>query len=89
MALGAAQRDVLRLVMAQGLALAAGGIAIGLGLSLATTRLVASLLFEVSARDPLTFLGTALLLALAAAVASLPPAWRATRVDPTVALRSE
>jgi len=89
MALGAARRDVLRMVVRQGLVLAAVGIVIGLGLALATTRLVGNLLFDFSAYDPLTFVGIPLLLGLAAFLASAQPAWRATRVDPTVALRSE
>jgi predicted permease len=89
MALGAAQGDVLKLVVRQGVSLAAGGIVIGLAVSLAATRLIANLLFDVSARDPLTFVAIPLLLGLAALLASLQPAWRATKVDPTVALRSE
>ena len=89
MALGAAQSDVLRLVVKQAAVLAGIGIAVGLVLALAASRLVANLLFDTSARDPLTFAGIPLLLAAAALVASLKPAWRATRVDPTIALRSE
>jgi predicted permease len=89
MALGASQHDVLRLVVRQGLLLAAAGIAIGLALSFAASRLVANLLFDVSARDPLTFAGIPLLLAVAAFLACAHPAWRATKVDPTVALRAE
>jgi ABC-type antimicrobial peptide transport system permease subunit len=89
LALGAARRDLLTLVLRQSLSLAASGIVIGLGLSFAVTPLVTNLLVDVSARDPLTFLGITLLLALAASLASVQPAWRATRVDPTVALRSE
>ena len=89
MALGAGQSDVLRLVVGQAVLLAGIGIALGLAISLAATQLVANLLFDVSARDPLTFIGIPLLLAAAATIASLKPAWRATRVDPTVALRAE
>jgi predicted permease len=89
MALGADQADVLKLVVRQGVTLALVGIAAGLALSFAATRLVASLLFGVSAGDPLIFVGIPLLLALAALVASAQPAWRAARVDPTVALRIE
>jgi predicted permease len=88
-ALGAANRDVLGLVVLQALRLAAGGIVLGLAISFALTRLVAHLLFDVSGRDPLTFLATPALLAFAALLASAIPAWRATRIDPTVALRSE
>jgi predicted permease len=89
MALGAAQGDVLRLVVRQAALLAGIGIAVGLVLSFAASRLVANLLYETSAHDPLTFAGIPLLLAAAAVAASLKPAWRATRVDPTIALRSE
>jgi putative ABC transport system permease protein len=66
--------------------LAISGIAIGLALAIAVTRLVSNLLFDVPARDPLVFLGIPLLLGAAALVASAQPAWRAARVDPTVAL---
>ena len=89
MALGADQGDVLRLVVRQGLTLAAFGIVIGLGLSFAATRLIGKLLFDVTARDPLIFAGIPVLLGLAALVASALPASRAARVDPTVALRTE
>jgi len=88
-ALGADQGDLVKLVVRQGVTLAAVGIVIGLGLSLAATRLVGNLLFDVNAHDPLVFAGIAALLGLAAFVASAQPAWRAARVDPTVALRSE
>jgi predicted permease len=89
MALGADPSEVLKLVVKQGARLALAGIAIGLALSLALTRLVANLLFDVPAHDPLIFVGIPLLLAAAALVASAQPAWRASRVDPTVALRLE
>jgi ABC-type antimicrobial peptide transport system permease subunit len=89
MALGAQRRDVLALVVRQGLLLAAAGIVAGLGLALAVTRLVASLLYDVSASDPLTYAVFSLLLAVVAAGACLLPARRATRVDPMVALRYE
>jgi len=89
MALGADQGEVLRLVVKQGALLSLGGIAIGLALSFAVTRLVANLLIDVPVRDPLIFVGIPLLLAAAALVASAQPAWRASRVDPTVALRLE
>jgi predicted permease len=89
MALGAGQRDVLRLVVGQAATLAGAGILSGLALAFVSTRLVGNLLFEVSARDPLTFLLIPLVLAAAAVLASLWPAWRATRVDPTIALRAD
>jgi putative ABC transport system permease protein len=89
MALGADQGDVLKLVVRQGVTLAAVGIAIGLGLSFAATRLIGNLLYDVTVRDPLIFAGIPALLGLAALVACAQPAWRAARVDPTVALRIE
>jgi putative ABC transport system permease protein len=89
MALGARAGDVLVLVLRQSLWAAAGGVAIGAVGAAALTRTMRSLLFGVSATDPLTFAAVALLLAAAAFVASYLPARRATRVDPLVALRSE
>jgi len=89
MALGARPGDVLLLVLRQSLWAAAGGVAIGAVGAAALTRTMRSLLFGVSATDPLTFASVALLLAAAAIVASYLPARRATRVDPLVALRSE
>jgi putative ABC transport system permease protein len=89
MALGAQVADVLRLVGREGLSLALAGIAAGILLSFGLTRLLRSLLFEVSALDPWTFAGVAVILSVAAIVASLIPARRAMRVDPMVALRYE
>ena len=87
-ALGAARADILRLVLRQGLTLAVAGIALGLAVSLALARLIATLLYQVSATDPLTYAGGPLLFAAVALIASYLPARRATRVDPVVALRS-
>ena len=88
-ALGAARADILRLVLRQGLGLALGGIAMGLAASLALTRLLSTLLYHVSTTDPATFVGSALLFAAVATLASYLPARRATRVDPMVALRGD
>jgi putative ABC transport system permease protein len=80
---------VLKLVVGQGLKLTLVGMVIGLGAALAVTRVMETLLYEVSATDPLTFIAIALLLVGVALVASFIPARRATRVDPIVALRYE
>ncbi len=88
-ALGAARRDVLGLVVGQGLRLTAVGIALGVVGALALTRLMQSLLFEVSPQDPLTFVAGAAFLLVVGLLASYLPARRAARVDPAVALRAE
>jgi putative ABC transport system permease protein len=88
-ALGAQRRDVLKLVMAQGMSLTMIGAGVGLGAALALTRLMRSMLFEVSATDPLTFAALAVLLSVVAMLACYMPARRATKVDPIVALRCE
>jgi putative ABC transport system permease protein len=89
MALGAASRDVLGLVLRQGLTLAAIGIAIGLVGAIAATRLLTSMLFETKPTDPLTYAGVAIVIGAVALLASYIPARRATAVDPLVALRQE
>jgi putative ABC transport system permease protein len=89
MALGAGAGDIQRMIVAQGLALTLAGLAIGTLAALALTRLMSGLLFQVSAADPTTFAASALLFAAIAALASYLPARRATRVDPTEALRYE
>jgi putative ABC transport system permease protein len=88
-ALGAQRKDVLRMVLGQGGKIAFAGIAIGLAASFGLTRLMSSLLFSVSASDPLTFVGVAILLILVAMLACYVPARRAMKVDPMVALRYE
>ena len=88
-ALGAQQRDVLRLVVGQGARLTAIGLVVGVAAALALTQLMGSILYGVKATDPLTFITVAILLALVALAACYIPARRATRVDPLVALRYE
>ena len=88
-ALGAQTGDVIRLVVAGGLRVALIGVAIGAGVALVAGRFIAPLLFNTSPKDPSVFGVVAVTLLATAAVASLVPAWRATRVDPNVALRTE
>lgn len=88
MALGASRGAVLGLVIGSGLKLASAGILIGMAASIALTRLMTSLLYQTSATDPVTFAGSAAVFAAVAALASYIPARRATRINPTDALRS-
>ena len=89
LALGAKLADVLRMVVLEGMKPVALGVALGIGGAFALGRLLASLIFSVKATDPVTFLGTAALLALISLLACVVPAYRATRVDPVSALRYE
>ena len=89
LALGASVADVLRLVVGSAVRLIAAGAAIGLALAAILGRLLVTVLFGVQPLDPLTFASVTILLALTAAVATAAPAWRAARIDPAVALRSE
>ena len=88
-ALGASAGDVVTLVVGRGLGLVAVGLGAGLAGAFAVTRVMAGLLFDVTATDPLTFAATAGLLGLVALAACLVPAWRAARVDPIAALRAD
>lgn len=89
LALGAQRGDVLRLVLGQGTKMALIGVGVGIAVALGLTRLMANQLFGVSAHDPLTFVGVALVLILVALAACYIPARRAMKVDPIVALRYE
>ncbi len=88
-ALGARRSDVLRLVLGQAAGMTALGVVVGMGASVAITRLMSALLFGISATDPVTFAGVALVISLIALAASYIPARRAMRVDPVKALRYE
>jgi putative ABC transport system permease protein len=88
-ALGASRRDILALVLRQGLGLTALGVAIGLVGAVAASRGISAMLFGVSRLDPATYVGVIALLVGVAALASGMPAWRATQVDPASTLRAE
>jgi putative ABC transport system permease protein len=89
LALGAQTRDVLWMIVKQGSILIALGLGFGLAGAYAATRVISSLLFGVTAKDPFTFAAAAVLLAIVALLACYIPAWRATKVDPLQALRYE
>ena len=87
MALGAGASSLLKLVMSRGLALTAGGVALGAAVALGLTRLLGNLLYKVSPRDPLAFGSAFMVMTIASLAACFLPAWRATRTDPARALR--
>jgi predicted permease len=89
LALGAQRQDVLRLVLTHGMKMALAGVALGLVVSVGLTRLISKMLYGVSATDPATFVVITFLLVTVALLACFIPAWRATQVDPLVALRNE
>jgi ABC-type antimicrobial peptide transport system permease subunit len=89
LALGAHTSQLRRMVVWQGMRLAALGVAIGIAAAFGLTRLISAFLFGVTARDPLVFVGVPALLALVAFVAVWIPAMRASRVDPIVAMRAD
>ena len=88
-ALGASRRQILTLILRDGLVLTALGMGVGLAGAAAASQALKTLLFGISRLDPLTYFGVIALLALVAAVACATPAWRASRVDPSIALRAE
>ena len=89
MALGARRADVLQMTVKQALNLVAIGMVIGLAAAFLLTRVLASLLFGISATDPITFIGISVVLLAVAILASYLPALRATKVDPIIALRAQ
>ena len=89
MALGASRAEIMRLVLGRGLVLVTFGLGAGIAAALSVTHLLASLLFSVSPVDPVTFIGVPLLLGVMAFAASYIPAFRATRIDPAIALRGD
>jgi putative ABC transport system permease protein len=89
MALGAQTKDVLKMIVGQGMTVVVIGVVIGVAASFALTRLMESLLFGVSAADPITFIVVPLILTAVAMAACFLPALRVARVDPVIALRYE
>jgi len=89
MALGAQRGEIVRLTLASGMKLTAIGVVVGWVAAFAAARVIETMLFEVSARDPIVFLVAPAMLLTVACLASMAPALRASRVDPSVALRVE
>ena len=88
-ALGASRRDILALVLRQGMTLTALGVAIGLVGALAATRSITAMLFGISRLDPVTYVAVVALLGAVSAIACFMPAWRAAHIEPALTLRSE
>jgi len=88
-ALGASRRDILRLILRQGMTLAGIGILIGLGGAIAASKAIVSMLYGISRFDSITYLGVIALLAGVSGIACCLPAWRAAQVDPSITLRAE
>ena len=88
MALGASRTEIMRLVLGRGLVLVGAGLGVGIAVALSVSRLIANLLF-ISPADPATFVGVPLILGVMALAASYVPAFRATRIDPAIALRAD
>lgn len=88
-ALGASRRDILTLVLRQGMTLTALGVAIGLVGAVAATRSIAAMLFGISRLDPVTYVAVVALLGAISAIACFIPAWRAAHIEPALTLRSE
>jgi ABC-type antimicrobial peptide transport system permease subunit len=88
-ALGASRKDIVGFVVRQGMALTVFGVLVGLAGAVAASQGLVSLLFGVSQLDPITYLGVIALLGSVAALACCVPAWRASRVDPSITLRAE
>jgi len=89
MTLGASRAQVLGMVLRQGVGMTAIGVAIGIAGALALTRVLEASLYGVTARDPITFYAVPALILIVSAAACLVPAWKATRIDPAIALRYE
>ena len=89
MALGAPREQVVRLIVREGMTVSVIGIAVGVGTALVVNRVLASLVFDIAVRDPITYVAVAVALALVALVACAIPALKASRVDPLVALREQ
>jgi ABC-type antimicrobial peptide transport system permease subunit len=89
MSLGATWRNVMRMVLSRGIALTGAGVAVGVALAWAVTHAMDTLLYGVTAADPLTFMAVAGLLAAVSAVACAIPAMRAARIDPMLVLREQ